>query len=113
MADSMPQYMARNELRCKKCSRLLMKAENFTGAIEVKCGKCGIINVFSFFPLGKAKENEKTPFFIMSKNEFGNKKNQCLSINHCEGAWFKVPSPKEPLRVVETIEEDKQISFIK
>ena len=38
-----------------------MKAENFTGAIEVKCGKCGIINVFSFFPLGKAKENEKTP----------------------------------------------------
>ena len=50
------------EIRCKKCNRLLLKAENQAGAIEIKCGKCGLINCFSFWPFGKVKEDEKIPY---------------------------------------------------
>lgn len=32
------------EYRCKKCGRLLFKAEIKVGIVEVKCGKCGFVN---------------------------------------------------------------------
>jgi hypothetical protein len=57
-----------------------------------------------------AEINER--FFIMERSEFGNKKNQCLSINHCEGTWFKIPPPREPLFVVKDTEEGNQASLL-
>ena len=33
------------EIRCVKCRRLLMKAENLIGEIEIKCPKCGFIDL--------------------------------------------------------------------
>ena len=33
------------EYRCKKCGRLLFKADLEKCVIEVKCGKCGLLNV--------------------------------------------------------------------
>jgi iron complex transport system substrate-binding protein len=34
-----------HEIRCKRCGRLLMKG--FIKAIEVKCPKCGYVQIFS------------------------------------------------------------------
>ncbi len=33
------------EIRCVKCNRLLFKGIEFCGTIEVKCSKCGYIQV--------------------------------------------------------------------
>lgn len=35
----------KNEIRCKKCRRLLMKGE--IRAIEIKCPKCGYVQIIN------------------------------------------------------------------
>ena len=35
------------EYRCKKCGRLLFKANLEKGEVETKCGKCGLLNVIN------------------------------------------------------------------
>lgn len=35
------------EIRCKKCNRLLLKAERGHNVIECKCTKCGFLNRIS------------------------------------------------------------------
>jgi phage FluMu protein Com len=49
-----------NEIRCKKCNRLLMKVDNGFCVIECKCPKCGYYN--------------KTDLSVLL--EFGTKKGQ-------------------------------------
>jgi len=35
------------EIRCLKCNRLLFRAEDWIGKIEIKCPKCGFIDMIS------------------------------------------------------------------
>lgn len=35
------------DVRCKKCKKLLCRS-NLRGRIEIKCSRCGLINVMDF-----------------------------------------------------------------
>ena len=39
--------MTMTEIRCKKCNRLLMKAER-SWKVEIKCSKCGYLNLLEY-----------------------------------------------------------------
>ena len=50
------------ESRCVKCNRLLFKQVDFYGSIEVKCNKCGFVQVVSgkkLYPTVEEIENLK------------------------------------------------------
>lgn len=34
------------EIRCKKCGKLLMKADKKVKGIEIKCPRCGYVNKY-------------------------------------------------------------------
>ncbi len=48
-------------------------------------------------------------FFVLSKEEFMQRKQRWLAVNYCEGTWFKIPLPKE--EDIIKVEHERQFSF--
>lgn len=65
------------ELRCKRCSVLLLKEEIIVGSIEVKCRSCGTFNYISvdkyISKLDKSEEKENNTKAKQNKNPRGQK----------------------------------------
>lgn len=56
------------EIRCKKCKRLLMKADSVNG--EIKCGKCGMVN-FILYPVTTILDQRRKQVYQHDAEKYG------------------------------------------